>query len=284
MVLDETRDDDRAPVDPGFETIHVGFGAHYVLIRCGSAAASRELRNAFGTMVIDEPAGIEAGIVEAAPFADGIRIRGTAIEAPARIVSPQWAPREVYHEAIRLLIRTRDDLLWIHAGVAATNGRAHLFCGPSGQGKSTLVAALLELGWAYFSDELAAIDAEAALVHPFPLVPHRRVHDGEFVLLDEPDAVRGLRKVPVELREGTIASGPMALERVWFLDYRPTAHSVRESVVAPGASVLELLRNSLSVGTDRSREITRLTRLVSRVPTLLISYPSAAAAAAAVCN
>jgi len=44
----------------------------------------------------------------------------------------------------------------------------------------------------------AAIDASLGAVHPFPLAPRRRVHDGDFVPLDDGDAIRTLRKEAVD--------------------------------------------------------------------------------------
>jgi hypothetical protein len=57
--------------------------------------------------------------------------------------------------------------VFIHAGVVAVDGSALLLPAASFAGKSTLVAALIELGAAYFSDEFAVLD-EQGRVHPYP--------------------------------------------------------------------------------------------------------------------
>lgn len=58
-------------------------------------------------------------------------------------------------------------VVFVHAGVVGHDGSAILVPGQSFDGKSTLVAALVDRGATYLSDEFAAID-ERGLVHPFP--------------------------------------------------------------------------------------------------------------------
>lgn len=61
------------------------------------------------------------------------------------------------------------DQILIHAGVVATRagGDAILLPGPSGRGKSTLVAGLCLSGFVYASDELAVVDPVTAAARPF---------------------------------------------------------------------------------------------------------------------
>jgi len=276
------RSDDPAPVPLTPEVIHVGFGSHHVVVRSASPQVAAELRALLGAMVIGDPVGTPAGKLEAVPDNGSIRIVGAPDAAEPLTVEPDWAPRELYHATLKLLMLARQDLVWIHAGVAAHEDRAHLFAGPSGQGKSTLVGALLDRGWTYFSDEIAAIDCGAGMVHPFPLAPHRRVHDGEFVLLEPAVAIRGLRKVAVEFPPHAVGQCPSPLERLCFLRYAPATGTIQEVPCTPAQAVLELLGNSLNITSNREREIAFLAQLVSRVPAVQMSYPSAEAAAATV--
>jgi hypothetical protein len=265
---------------PAAEVIHVAFGSHYVVVRSVAPDLMAELRDALGPMAVEEPAGSCAGHVDALPEAGEVRIVGAPDAGATQRVSRQWAPRELYHAAVKLLMLARDDLIWTHAGVAALGERAFMFCGPSGQGKSTLVAALLARGWTYFSDEIAAIDASSGAVHPFPLAPRRRVHDGDFVPLDDGDAIRTLRKEAVDFPAHAVGARPLPLERIYFLHYAHAAGSIDVVPCPPAQSVLTLLRNSLSITADREREIARLAQLASRVPAVQIRYHDAAAAAA----
>jgi hypothetical protein len=63
--------------------------------------------------------------------------------------------------------RTKDFLL-LHAGSVSIDGRAVILPAPPESGKSSLVIALLEAGFDYLSDELAAIDPVGGRIHPFP--------------------------------------------------------------------------------------------------------------------
>lgn len=56
----------------------------------------------------------------------------------------------------------------VHAAVASLNGRAVILPGRSGAGKSTLVTALVLAGWTYLTDEVAVLDSDRLVVHPYP--------------------------------------------------------------------------------------------------------------------
>lgn len=58
------------------------------------------------------------------------------------------------------------DHIFVHAGVVAIDGRAIVIPGRTFTGKSTLVAALVNAGAIYYSDEFAVLD-EDGLVHPY---------------------------------------------------------------------------------------------------------------------
>jgi hypothetical protein len=59
------------------------------------------------------------------------------------------------------------DHILVHAGVVAVGNDAIVVPGPSGRGKSTLVAGLSLSGLSYASDELAVIDSDTGAVRPF---------------------------------------------------------------------------------------------------------------------
>ena len=66
-----------------------------------------------------------------------------------------------------ILARVRSHLL-IHAAVVAQGNEAIILAGDSGHGKTTLALALVRRGYAFLSDELAALGRVDRLVHPFP--------------------------------------------------------------------------------------------------------------------
>lgn len=68
--------------------------------------------------------------------------------------------------AVGYLIATRAEMTFVHAGVVEVGGSAVILPGRSRWGKSSLVAALVDRGCGYLSDEYAALSAEGT-VHPF---------------------------------------------------------------------------------------------------------------------
>ena len=72
------------------------------------------------------------------------------------------------HHANRCAVETCTDELVIHAAAAEHEGRALLFPGPPGSGKSTLVAGLVRAGLRYLTDEAAALDPDSLTVRPYP--------------------------------------------------------------------------------------------------------------------
>ena len=73
----------------------------------------------------------------------------------------------VIESAARFAVASRTrQRLFVHAGVVGHRGRALVFPGPSGAGKTEIVAALVRAGGIYYSDEFAVFD-EAGWVHPY---------------------------------------------------------------------------------------------------------------------
>ncbi len=68
-----------------------------------------------------------------------------------------------------LASRALDDKLLFHAAVLGKAGKAMIFPGETGIGKTTLAAVLIRQGWKFFSDELAVMDQERLTITPFPL-------------------------------------------------------------------------------------------------------------------
>lgn len=62
----------------------------------------------------------------------------------------------------------RPDLLFVHAAAIAREGRVALLVAESGGGKSTTTWAAMHHGFALLSDELAPVDPQSLLVHPYP--------------------------------------------------------------------------------------------------------------------
>lgn len=61
-----------------------------------------------------------------------------------------------------------QNLLMLHAAVAARDGRAVVIPGPPGSGKSTLCAALVTRGWQLLSDEFTLLRPDDGMAVPCP--------------------------------------------------------------------------------------------------------------------
>jgi hypothetical protein len=66
------------------------------------------------------------------------------------------------------VLSTPSGRVFVHAGCVAHHGAAILLPGYAGAGKTTLVAALVRAGAAYYTDDYAPLD-ENGFVHPYPL-------------------------------------------------------------------------------------------------------------------
>jgi hypothetical protein len=65
-----------------------------------------------------------------------------------------------------ILLHQRRRIV-LHASAVCVNGKAVLFCGRAGAGKSTLVAALMQRGYAAVSDDLCGVELNPApMAHP----------------------------------------------------------------------------------------------------------------------
>jgi hypothetical protein len=78
-------------------------------------------------------------------------------------------------------------MLPLHASAIQTANGAALFVGPSGRGKSTLLAALTQRGYAMLTDDVTALDVDAAgHVTAFPSMPYMRLWADMATQLQQP--------------------------------------------------------------------------------------------------
>ncbi len=72
-------------------------------------------------------------------------------------------PTFVMEAAVRALIEDIGTGVVLHAGAVRWNGKAVLVAGPSGSGKSSMIAWLMDRGFEYLSDEAAVLDGAGTL-------------------------------------------------------------------------------------------------------------------------
>lgn len=159
--------------------------------------------------------------------------------------------------ALRLLMSTinmaavasLDGALMVHASVVGDDHGAIVIPGPSGTGKSTMAAALVDRGLRYLSDEIAPIVTGGMVVpYPKPLM----VGGMSF---DEVEALR-----PMDLCDGTFdvwfldprrfsggyESRPQPIRAVVSLEYVPRA-TVEISQMTPGETTAVLACNAFNM-------------------------------------
>ncbi len=141
--------------------------------------------------------------------------------------------------------------VFVHAGVVGWRGRAILVPGRSMSGKSTLVAALVQAGGAYYSDEFALLDRRGR-VHPYPIPLALRV-DGA----DRPPLKR-----TVEMLSGTAGVRPLPVGLVVMTRYEAGARW-RPRRLSPGRALLELLDHALAARYAPERVMEALAPLVT---------------------
>ncbi len=88
----------------------------------------------------------------------------TAIES----VSRHDVPNVLMEEVVRGLIENMASGVALHAGAVMHNARTILVAGPTGAGKTSLIAWLVDQGFDYRSDELAILPAGEETIVPFP--------------------------------------------------------------------------------------------------------------------
>ncbi len=140
------------------------------------------------------------------------------------------------------------DTVFIHAGVVAHGGRAVLLPGRSFAGKTTLVAALVDAGATYYSDEFAVID-EGGLVHPYA----------------RPLSIRGADRKqqhrPVEDLGGVAGSEPVAVGSVVVTRHRAGAEWHPKELTA-GEGAMALVANAVAAREHPSRVMKAVSRAV----------------------
>ncbi len=125
------------------------------------------------------------------------------------------------------------DHVFVHAGVVGVGERAIVVPGRSFAGKTTLVAALVQAGGEYWSDEYAVLDADG-LVHPYPKPLSVRI-----------DATRVTEERPIESLGGRAGDRPLPVALIAFTTYRPGVGWAPRPCTA-GEGAVKLLEHSIA--------------------------------------
>lgn len=147
---------------------------------------------------------------------------------------------------LRLYIaRKAPRAIFVHAGAVAHKGRTIVLPGLSFAGKTTLVAALVQAGATYYSDEFAVLD-ENGLVHPYP----------------KPLSLRNEQRIQVdqsvESLGGVAGDRPLPVGLVAVTSYEPGAQWSPRRLTA-GEGAMAVLANTVPAR-ERPQEAMRAIR------------------------
>jgi hypothetical protein len=160
----------------------------------------------------------------------------------------------VLERELRLFIAEHaPDLIFVHAGVVAVDGRAIVIPGETHSGKTSLVAALVRAGATYFSDEYAVLDSDGR-VHPFakPLSLRTRAQQVDH---------------PVESLGGAAGASAADVGLVVVSRFQPEAEWAPQRLT-PGAAAMELLAHTLPAQARPAQSMQAIERALTRAVAL----------------
>jgi len=196
------------------------------------------------------------------------------------------AVQAVFSELNDLASGHARDHLVLHAGAVARGDATVVVAGPSGRGKSTLTAALVQHGFDYLTDEVVALDPSTGAVRTYPKPLDLDARALDLLGLDDLDAGASNRKAkvdPARLGRSRSEDGHLTL-LVLLADPGATA---AEPLTAAQALV-ELLTNTFASTFDPSSAVGdplgALAAVVQTVPVLHLERMAPADAAAAVAS
>jgi hypothetical protein len=183
------------------------------------------------------------------------------------------------HEVGRLVAQNASGHCLLHAGAVAHAGRGLLLPGDAGAGKTTLVAFLVQQGFEYFSDDMAALRLDSSRLAPLPR-PMRVKGDAARLLapLDRRLVIRpyggrasgypGRYALPPQRRVGR---SPRPLGSILFV-YRVAGCQARLAEMSKGEAVLGLARRALNFERLGEKGLDFLVELVRRVPCYRLEF------------
>jgi hypothetical protein len=160
----------------------------------------------------------------------------------------------------------------LHAACAERNGRLVLLPAPSGGGKSTTVAGLLQAGWSYLTDEASVLDNTTLEIAPYPK-PITLVRGSWHLFPQTRDRVRSeetcLMPAPLLGRDGAappaVASRARQIAVVVAPSYAAGAKTSLEPMT-PGELVLLLAQSTFAFDQAGARHLRCLASLARTTP------------------
>ncbi|WP_143089898.1 hypothetical protein [Tropicimonas isoalkanivorans] len=188
------------------------------------------------------------------------------------LVSDDIIPRILSHERIATL----------HMSAVRLGGAAVAFCGRSGQGKSTLAAAMMRAGHALLTDDCLTLTPLADGVIARGLSASLRVWPQTFeAMFAEDGIVSGEAGPPGKLRvdlDGDAAAEAGPLDAIYVLQpAQDSGDEIKSLRLSPAEACGHLVRNSFGIdlwSADwKAWLIGSCAEIAARVPVFTLSYP-----------
>jgi hypothetical protein len=159
---------------------------------------------------------------------------------------------DVFESDVQLYVAEMSPRrVFVHAGVVGWRGQAVVIPGRSFSGKTTLTAALVKAGCAYYSDEYAVFDPSGR-VHPYARLLGIRDR-GEF---------QRATRYGVETLGGKRGTKPLPVALVVVSQYKPGARW-RPRRLSAGEGALAMLENTVSARREPQAALATLRRVVA---------------------
>jgi hypothetical protein len=247
-----------------FGSVHIAFENEDVTVSSNDLELLATIRTIFGPAVIPE-ARRSIGLVKVIHGSHGFTIE-TAEGSEDIIDTLATLPAHLKHVVHGFFVRSRRDLLWLHAAAVAKDGKAILVLGESGQGKSTISTKLVDHGWRLLSDDNAPVSGITVL--PYFQMPVRRL---PVIGALTPAELRDAPRETVQLPVGSICRTGMPVVRNIFVKFKGSG--IGEVVpIRPAEAGLALLKHSVSFHKGHDATLEKVSTLAQRVSSYELIY------------
>jgi hypothetical protein len=198
------------------------------------------------------------------------------IVAPEDGVDPNRLHLYLTGNIFAFLLLQRGYLV-LHASAASVDGQAAAFLGTPGAGKSSLVAALYQLGHTILVDDVTAIDLDSDLASVIPAFPQVKleieaaknlgIDPQKLILLHEDEEKRGFRFAE------RFPGDNQPLSKIYILSDQGDQIFQR---ISPQEALVELIRNSYPTRFAQSggaEHFLKCVGLVKKVPVFRMKKP-----------
>lgn len=163
--------------------------------------------------------------------------------APESEANAEDVPIFILGTVFGILLHQREQIV-LHASAIEVNGRAVVFCGASGAGKSTIAAALVQRGYRLITDDICAISLSgksAPMVHPDGRqlkLWAQAIEKLGFEDMRSGPVRRSLEKFYIEAQDATTAALPVAAVYILGEARAPHRLAIERTNVVDGTVLL----------------------------------------------